>query len=34
MGLHQIKMFLHSKGNSHLTEETALREIFASYTSD
>jgi hypothetical protein len=35
MGLRETKN-LHSKGNSHQTEETAYRmgEIFASYTSD
>jgi hypothetical protein len=25
MGLHQIKMLLHSKGNNHQSEETAYR---------
>jgi hypothetical protein len=35
MGQHQIKKFLHSKGDSQ-TEETdyRMREIFPSYTSD
>jgi hypothetical protein len=36
MGLNQTKELLHSKGNSHQTQETAHRmeEKFASYSSD
>jgi hypothetical protein len=37
MGLHEIKMLLHSKRNGHQTEEETFRvekKIFASYTSD
>jgi hypothetical protein len=36
MGLHEIKKLLHSKGNSHQTEEATYRmgENLCSYTSD
>jgi hypothetical protein len=36
MGLHQTKELLHSKGNSHQTQETAHRmgKIFSSYLSN
>jgi hypothetical protein len=36
MGLHQTKELLHSKGNSHQTQEIAHKweKIFASYSSD
>jgi hypothetical protein len=34
MGLHQTKQLLHSKRNSHKTQETKWEKIFATYSSD